>query len=118
MKTPTHARKLQGPRRTADDYARFLESKGDLVPQVGFERAITSPHLFPFQRSIVEWALARGRAAIFADTGLGKTRMQLLWADAVAHHTGRPALVLAPRAHEFLHVALCELTRVARQCEP
>lgn len=94
--TPTHARKLQGPRREAENYERFLSSKSALVPQYGFKADVTSTHLFPFQRAIVEWAIDRGRAAIFADTGLGKTRMQLAWANAVALHTDRPVLVLAP----------------------
>lgn len=52
--------------------------------------------LFPFQRQIVLWALKRGRAAIFADTGLGKTGMQASWAWAVHQHTGNRVLILAP----------------------
>jgi hypothetical protein len=56
-----------------------------------------SPSLFPFQRDLVTWALRRGRAAIFASTGLGKTRMQLEWARVVAEHAG-PVLILAPLA--------------------
>lgn len=54
--------------------------------------------LKPFQRDIVTWALRRGRAAVFAGTGLGKTPMQLSWAKAVFQATGRPVLVLAPLA--------------------
>ncbi len=54
--------------------------------------------LFPFQVQIVAWALALGRAAIFAGCGLGKTAMQLEWARWVAAHTGRPVLILAPLA--------------------
>lgn len=52
--------------------------------------------LYPFQRDIVRWALAKGRAAIFADCGLGKTPMQLEWARFVAKHTGKNVLILAP----------------------
>jgi len=55
-------------------------------------------HLFDFQHAIVTWAVRRGRAAIFADTGLGKTLMQLSWADEVASHTGGIVLILAPLA--------------------
>ncbi len=47
---------------------------------------------------IVEWACKRGKAAIFADTGLGKTLMQLEWAKQVATHTLKPVLLLAPLA--------------------
>jgi superfamily II DNA or RNA helicase len=54
--------------------------------------------LMPHQRDLVEWALRRGRCAIFADTGLGKTRMQLVWADVVHKATGKDVLILAPLA--------------------
>ena len=54
--------------------------------------------LFPFQRELVSWALERARAALFADCGLGKTAMQLVWAQIVAEHTQRPVLILAPLA--------------------
>jgi DNA modification methylase/superfamily II DNA or RNA helicase len=50
--------------------------------------------LFPFQRDLVRWAIRKGRAAIFADTGLGKTRMQIEWARL----TGERALIVAPLA--------------------
>jgi hypothetical protein len=60
------------------------------------------PHLpdglFPHQRALTEWALRRGRAAIFADTGLGKTRMQLAWANAVNLTMGHDVMILAPLA--------------------
>lgn len=54
--------------------------------------------LMPHQGDLAAWALRRGRAAIFADTGLGKTRMQLAWADAVSAHAGRPVIILCPLA--------------------
>jgi DNA modification methylase len=82
-----------------DDYAAFLESKSMAFAPVGLSD-IPPLHdaLFPFQRDIVTWGLRRGRAAIFADCGLGKTLMQLEWARCVAETTGRPVLVLAPLA--------------------
>ena len=52
--------------------------------------------LYDFQKDIVRWALAKGRAAIFADCGLGKTAMQLEWAHRVCVHTGGSALIVAP----------------------
>lgn len=52
------------------------------------------PRLFPWQAEIVSWAIGVGRAAIWADTGLGKTMMQLEW----ARHSGKTALVVAPLA--------------------
>jgi superfamily II DNA or RNA helicase len=54
--------------------------------------------LFTFQHDLVSWALRRGRAAVFADTGLGKTGMQVAWADAVARHTSGDVMILAPLA--------------------
>lgn len=52
--------------------------------------------LFPFQEVIVRWALRRGRAAVFADTGLGKSAIQATWSYAVHQHTGNRVLILAP----------------------
>lgn len=54
--------------------------------------------MYPFQRSLTAWALEHSRAAIFADCGLGKTIMQLVWGDKVHRHTGKPVLVLTPLA--------------------
>jgi len=54
--------------------------------------------LMPHQGDLAAWALRRGRAAIFADTGLGKTRMQLAWANTVHETTGQPVIVLCPLA--------------------
>lgn len=80
-------------------YEEFLCSKRITAPPSGIDVHNTdiSPLLFPFQRDIVEWALRRGRSAIFADCGLGKTPMQLQWAEHVAS-IGKPVLILAPLA--------------------
>lgn len=51
-----------------------------------------------FQKDLVRFALKRGRAAIFADTGLGKTRMQLAWSDVVSNETKRDVLIVSPLA--------------------
>jgi DNA modification methylase len=76
------------------DYQQFLESKAVTNRATGVIAGELPPHLFPFQRDIVRWALARGRAAIFADCGLGKTIMQLEWAARIP---GR-VLILTPLA--------------------
>jgi len=83
-----------------NDYNAFLAAKRITSPPVGFDVALDTINslLFPFQRDIVRWALRRGRAAIFADCGLGKTPMQLEWAHHVSEHTDRPVLILAPLA--------------------
>lgn len=77
-------------------YASFIASKQRIIPAAGFDRYEWTAPLFPFQQAVVEWALRQGRAAIFADTGLGKTAMQLEWAHQVGMHTGRPVLIIAP----------------------
>ncbi len=79
-------------------YAAFLASKVRAISASGFEVGELSPRLFDFQRDIVRWALRKGRAAIFAGTGLGKTAMQLEWARHVAAHTCGDVLILAPLA--------------------
>jgi hypothetical protein len=68
------------------DYGQFIGSKLSRFHAIGFEPEEISEHLFDFQSALVRWALRIGRCALFADTGLGKTRMQLAWADAVLRH--------------------------------
>ena len=83
------------------DYADFISRKLTSVPPTGIDYAgaVRLPDsLFDFQDAMVRWALRRGRAAIFADTGLGKSRMQLSWADAVHREAGHDVLILAPLA--------------------
>ena len=81
-----------------DAYTDFVATKLSRVPPTGLATVPPLGDLFPFQRDVVTWALRRGRCAIFADTGLGKTRMQLEWARHVNAATGKPVLILAPLA--------------------
>lgn len=86
-------------------YAEFLERKRMVDPMTGMSSVPDLPgFLFPHQRDIVAWSLRRGRAAIFAGTGLGKTAMELVWADVVAQHTGKPVLIFAPLAVSQQHI--------------
>jgi hypothetical protein len=81
------------------DYLRFLESKAVLDRPTGMESIQPLPKaLKPFQTAIVQWALRRGRAALFEGTGLGKTLQQLSWARAVADYEDGPLLILTPLA--------------------
>src|SRR5687767_8301380 len=73
-------------------YAAFLAGKKRVWGGAGLEAHALPSALFPWQAAIVRWALRKGRAAIFADCGLGKSFMQLAWAQAVP---GR-VLILAP----------------------
>ena len=79
-------------------YEDFVASKRRAEVATGHNPSELNEHLFDFQHAIVTWAVRRGRSAIFADTGLGKTLMQLSWADEIASHTGGMVLILAPLA--------------------
>ena len=81
------------------DYRTFVARKLDAVCPTGITGELSLPDsLFPHQKALTAWALKRGRAAIFADTGLGKMRMELVWADVVSRHTGRPVMIHTPLA--------------------
>ncbi len=79
------------------DYETFIHAKKAEAPDAGFEPPLPlSESLFPFQRDIVAWALRKGRAAIFAAFGLGKTRMQIELARQVCARTEGRFLIVAP----------------------
>lgn len=80
-------------------YEEFLNMKKRRFGESGFMADYGLPsNLFEWQKKIVLWACKKGRAAIWADTGLGKTAMQLAWADQVQKHTRKPVLILTPIA--------------------
>lgn len=80
-------------------YLQFLERKRRIDPMTGLANVPALPDaMFAFQRDITSWALRRGRAALFAGTGLGKSFMELAWADAIHRVTGKDILHLAPLA--------------------
>jgi hypothetical protein len=81
-----------------NEYERFVRSKSQLDGYFGFEPTFMPSYLFPFQVALVDWATQKGRDAIFADCGLGKTLMELVWAQNVYKHTGNPVLILTPLA--------------------
>lgn len=82
-----------------DGYDEFVRRKFQAAPSCGIEEVgDIHPALFDYQRDITRWALRRGRAAIFAGTGLGKTLMQLVWSDRVRARTSGRVLILAPLA--------------------
>jgi SNF2 family DNA or RNA helicase len=80
------------------NYEDFLEKKLNVGVNYGFDPTFMPSQLFDFQRALVEWSVNKGRAAIFADCGLGKTAIQLTWAENVARHTNKPVLILTPLA--------------------
>lgn len=73
-------------------YAEFIAGKHHRADLAGKEVRDTHPMLKPFQRDVVKWACRKGRAAVFLDTGLGKTFIQLEWARLLGERT----LIVAP----------------------
>ena len=92
MITPPNAADTEAARMRP--YREFLASKRFTPPESGItvKPDELHPGLFDFQRHIVAWAVGRGRAALWADTGLGKTRMQAEWLRQIGHR----GLILAP----------------------
>ena len=80
------------------NYESFIASKRETWEACGFDASDISSMLYPFQQDIVRWACKKGKAAIFADCGMGKTPMQLEWARKVCEQTGGMVLILAPLA--------------------
>ncbi|HSH25961.1 MAG TPA: DEAD/DEAH box helicase [Massilibacterium sp.] len=83
------------------DYEKFLDKKRHLTGKFGFEPLHIPNYLFEFQQYIVDWALKKGRAGIFADTGLGKTIMELVIAENIIKKTNGRVLILTPLAVAF-----------------
>lgn len=80
------------------NYSDFLNHKSQLDGDFGFTPSYVPSFLFPFQAALVEWSVRKGRGAIFADCGMGKTLIEMVWAQNVARHTGKPVLILTPLA--------------------
>lgn len=89
-------------------YDAFLDRKTQAHAASGFDPSWIPEFLFPFQQVLTEWASRQGRAALFADCGLGKTPMQLVWAQNVIQHTGRPVLIVTPLAVSYQTAAEAE----------
>ena len=86
--------KKRTPVKQENSYADFLKEKSAIIPEVGHEVGELPEVLYPFQEALTRWAIRRGRAAIFADCGLGKTLVQLIWAQ----NMGEKVLIVAPLA--------------------
>lgn len=82
------------------DYNKFLENKTFVLESKGFDvdKDELNKNMYEFQKDIVRWSLAKGRASNFADCGLGKTIMQLEWANQIQKKTNGKVLVIAPLA--------------------
>jgi hypothetical protein len=78
------------------EYEDFILAKSQLDAGDGFTPLFLPDFLFDFQQSLVDWSIKTGRAAKFADCGMGKTPMQLVWAQNIVMKTNRPVLIMAP----------------------
>lgn len=77
-------------------YHDFVDQKRHTGLDFGFDPLYMPSQAFPFQVDLITWAVRKGRAALFADCGMGKTLMQLAWAQNVVHHTAGRVLILTP----------------------
>lgn len=91
-----------------DLYDKFLISKTQLGSFDGFDPLYLHESMFDFQSSLVDWSLRKGRSAIFADCGLGKTLMELVWGDNVVRKTNKRVLLLTPPAVAYQTVSEAE----------
>jgi hypothetical protein len=89
-------------------YCEFVAGKSQLASGGGFEPQWLPSQMFDFQAKIATWAMRKGRAAIFADCGLGKTLIQLAFAENVVRRTNKPFLILTPLAVSHQTVAEAE----------
>lgn len=96
-------------------YQAFLTAKAQAGADAGFAPLSLPSFLFDFQLALLDWSIRKGRCGIFADCGLGKTPMQLVWADNVVRYTNRAVLGLTPLAVAAQTVA--EAAKFGIECE-
>ena len=91
-----------------DAYQEFLEKKRHTIGDFGFEPNFIPEIAFDFQRFIIEKAVRKGRIAVYADTGLGKTLIQVAIAKNIIQHTNKKVLILTPLAVAFQFIKEAE----------
>lgn len=95
------------------DYELFLENKKHSIGNFGFEANYIPDIAFDFQKFIIEKSVRKGRIAVFADTGLGKTLIQLAIAKNIIQHTNKNVLILTPLAGAFQFILEAEKLGIA-----
>ena len=90
------------------DYFEFIENKKHSIGDFGFDANFIPDMAFDFQRYIIEKSVKKGRIAVFADTGLGKTLIQLSIAKNIINHTNKKVLILTPLAVAFQFILEAE----------
>ena len=93
-------------------YENFIQNKKHLLGNFGFEPNYIPDMAFDFQKFIIEKAIRKGRTAVFADTGLGKTLIQLSIAKNIINHTNKKVLILTPLAVAFQFILEAEKLRI------
>ena len=89
-------------------YHKFIESKKHSAIDYGIEPLFIPDAMFDFQRHVSEYAIRKGRCAVFLDTGLGKTIIQLTVATNYVRHTNKPVLIITPLAVAFQFIKEAE----------
>jgi len=97
------------------EYSEFLKTKTHLAGEFGFHANYIPDMAFDFQRSLIDWSCKQGRAAVFADCGLGKTLIQLAWAKNIISTFGGRVLILTPIA--VSHQTVNEGRKFGISCE-
>lgn len=98
-----------------NNYEDFILDKSQLSGNFGFNPTFLPDQLFDFQKHLVEWSIKKGRCAVFADCGLGKTIMQLVWAENIVRKTNGNVLILTPLA--VAHQTKKEADKFGIDCE-
>lgn len=80
------------------NYVDFLQMKTQNGANHGFNPLFIPDYLFDFQKEMVDYAVKKGRAALFEDCGMGKTAQFLAWGQNIIEYTNKPVLVLSPLA--------------------
>ncbi len=90
------------------DYQKFIENKKHSIGNFGFKANYIPDIAFDFQKFVIEKAILKGRSAVFLDTGLGKTLVQLSLAQNIVNHTNKKVLILTPLAVAFQFILEAE----------
>ena len=91
-----------------NNYQKFLEQKKHSIGNFGFKANYIPNIAFDFQKYVIEKAILKGRSAVFLDTGLGKTLVQLSLAKNIVNHTNKKVLILTPLAVAFQFILEAE----------
>jgi hypothetical protein len=90
------------------DYGEFITHKSQMETRSGFEPIWMPSFFFDFQAFAADWEIRKGRGALLLDTGMGKTIIQLVWAENLVRYTNKPVLIVTPAAVSFQTITEAE----------